>query len=89
MNHEKRKVTLYSSQDGALIAKKQDRNARCTCGSGKKAKSCCGCETKYFKPKKPQTDAPKKDLDELKREMELRVKQKDLNIRHASPFQDV
>ena len=78
MNHEKRKVTLYSSQDGALIAKKQDRNARCTCGSGKKAKSCCGCETKYFKPK------PKKELtDDERKELVFKEKQKDLDIRHA------
>lgn len=52
MNREKRMVTMFSSADGALTARKQDRNSPCACGSGKKAKSCCGCETKYFKSNK-------------------------------------
>ena len=54
MSREKRMVQMYSSDSGALTAKKQDRNTPCKCGSGKKAKNCCGCETEYFKPKNPR-----------------------------------
>lgn len=35
-------------------AEKQDRNAPCRCGSGKKAKGCCGDRTEYFKQVKPE-----------------------------------
>lgn len=31
-----------------LLAKKIHRNALCTCGSGKKAKYCCGSTTTYY-----------------------------------------
>jgi len=34
-----------------LIAVKVRPNDPCPCGSGKKAKHCCGTETKYYKPK--------------------------------------
>jgi len=49
-NSTKRKFTLIKPQEkgGQLIAKKIQRNAYCSCGSGKKAKHCCGCETKYY-----------------------------------------
>ena len=50
-NHEKRMVTVIRPKAGknqTFIADKQDRNAKCKCGSGKKAKKCCGCETNYY-----------------------------------------
>jgi hypothetical protein len=31
-----------------MIAEKVGRNEPCPCGSGKKAKNCCGTETKYY-----------------------------------------
>ncbi|MFK1947360.1 SEC-C metal-binding domain-containing protein, partial [Bacteroides fragilis] len=31
-----------------LIAQKTGRNKVCPCGSGKKAKKCCGADTKYY-----------------------------------------
>ncbi|WP_367179854.1 SEC-C metal-binding domain-containing protein [uncultured Rikenella sp.] len=34
-----------------LVSKKVGRNAPCRCGSGKKAKHCCGAETKYYSAK--------------------------------------
>lgn len=34
-------------------------NSLCRCGSGKKAKHCCGTETRYFATKKPEPSVPK------------------------------
>lgn len=46
---EKRKVMVVSPKSGYnLKAEKVGRNQLCPCGSGKKAKNCCGCETKYY-----------------------------------------
>lgn len=43
-----KKVHLISPKNGAgLISQKIGRNSICTCGSGKKAKQCCGNETIY------------------------------------------
>jgi hypothetical protein len=42
-------VTVWQpSPNQHLVAKKTLRNATCKCGSGKKAKHCCGAETKYY-----------------------------------------
>ena len=49
---EKRKVRVYSGDGAPLIAKKIGRNDPCPCGSGKKAKHCCGTDTKYYTTKK-------------------------------------
>lgn len=42
--------------DKPILVKKIGRNEPCPCGSGKKAKNCCGTEPKYFylKSKKPK-----------------------------------
>lgn len=49
MTREKRMITLLSSKTGQpLVADKQQRNAKCDCGSGKKAKKCCGATHKYY-----------------------------------------
>ena len=46
---EKRKEKRCSPHAGYnLGAKKIGRNEPCPCGSGKKAKNCCGTETQYY-----------------------------------------
>lgn len=47
---EKRMVSVLIPKDGftGLIAQKTGRNKVCPCGSGKKAKKCCGADTKYY-----------------------------------------
>ena len=49
-NHEPRTVTLISPKEkGTQIrSRKQNRNDKCACGSGKKSKNCCGSDTKYY-----------------------------------------
>ena len=49
-----RTVTCYQDKDNGLplVAVKPQRNSKCICGSGKKAKNCCGVETKYYTTKK-------------------------------------
>lgn len=37
-----------SNGGSPLISLKPQRNMLCPCGSGKKAKKCCGVETKYY-----------------------------------------
>ena len=50
-NHEKRMVTIIKGTGKPFISDKQERNAKCMCASGKKAKNCCGTETKYYTKK--------------------------------------
>lgn len=45
---DKRMVTIFKGNGLPIAAVKQDRNAKCKCGSGLKAKKCCGAETKYY-----------------------------------------
>jgi len=45
------KVTIYKGNGSPIMAIKKQRNALCSCGSGRKAKNCCGAETKYFHSK--------------------------------------
>lgn len=42
------KVTVFQSSDNPIRAKKVRPNDPCPCGSGKKAKNCCGVKTRYF-----------------------------------------
>lgn len=55
---EGRKVKFYTAPSGyetTLMAKKTRRNDPCVCGSGLKAKNCCGTRTQYFvNPKKKE-----------------------------------
>lgn len=48
-----RSITLISPKKGyvGLLAQKIGRNDPCPCGSGKKAKHCCGCDTRYLNRK--------------------------------------
>jgi uncharacterized protein YecA (UPF0149 family) len=50
-NREKRMVKIFQNSEKPLIAEKLNRNDKCKCGSGKKAKYCCGAETKYYTKK--------------------------------------
>lgn len=45
------KVSLIKNDGKPLTARKVSRNSLCGCGSGKKAKRCCGARTKYYVPK--------------------------------------
>jgi uncharacterized protein YchJ len=47
----KRMVTFIPGDGRPLYSQKTGRNNICRCGSGLKAKRCCGTETKLFKPK--------------------------------------
>jgi len=47
----KRKVLFFEGNGLPFISNKQGRNDKCRCGSGKKAKNCCGTETKYYHKK--------------------------------------
>lgn len=60
MNRENRKIKMFEGNGSPMLAKKVLRNDRCGCGSGKKAKKCCGCDTKYF-DSKPNFHAKKKE----------------------------
>lgn len=46
---DERMVEVIRPKDGytGLISKKTGRNELCACGSGRKAKRCCGVDTKY------------------------------------------
>ena len=55
MAHEtlkQHKVKVYCGGSTPLVSVKVRPNDPCPCGSGKKAKHCCGTETKYYKSKK-------------------------------------
>lgn len=64
MNRDRRKVKIVKGNGFPIITTKQDRNAKCFCGSGKKAKNCHGTSTQYYstKPEKPETRNPKPKL---------------------------
>ncbi len=50
---------LISNKEGKPIiaSGRVGRNAPCPCGSGKKAKNCCGTEPKYYyNSSKPKQD---------------------------------
>lgn len=64
MNREKRMVSMVSGNGSPMISQKQDRNAKCYCKSGKKAKNCCGCETKYYHSKVKTVDQVDKSTEE-------------------------
>lgn len=51
-NSSKRMVTVIKNDGRPFKAQKQGRNEECRCGSGLKAKKCCGVETQYYVRKK-------------------------------------
>ena len=48
MDKKKRLVDFLGNGGSPLIAQKIGRNDFCRCGSGKKAKRCCGTDTRYY-----------------------------------------
>ena len=52
-NVQKHSATIIRPKAGydLVVSKKTGRNALCPCGSGRKAKHCCGAETKYYSAK--------------------------------------
>lgn len=48
---KKHKVAFYPSGSKPFVARKIRPNDPCPCGSGKKAKHCCGTKTRYYTPK--------------------------------------
>jgi hypothetical protein len=54
---KKIRVQLIESDGSPFLAKGQGRNSLCSCGSGRKAKRCCGTETKYYSTKKVKESA--------------------------------
>lgn len=67
MNNELRnhKVTLYKGDGFPMVALKTGRNEPCRCGSGKKAKHCCGAGSKYYTTRPKKADIPKPSPDTL------------------------
>ena len=61
MSKKKQMVSFLANDGKPFIAQKTGRNYLCRCGSGKKAKKCCGTETKYFLPKVKPDINPKED----------------------------
>ncbi len=51
MSKKKQMVSFLANDGKPFRAQKTGRNYLCRCGSGLKAKKCCGTETKYFLPK--------------------------------------
>lgn len=58
---ETRMVEIYKGNGLPIKAKKVNRNQPCQCGSGKKAKNCCGDQTKYFYQERNPAQKYKKD----------------------------
>lgn len=52
MRKSNHKVTIIVGDGAPMVADKVGRNEPCPCGSGKKAKNCCGTETKYYSTKR-------------------------------------
>jgi len=61
MSKEKRMCTFYKGAGKPFKSDKQDRNAKCKCGSEKKAKNCCGCETNYYTAKTKEPNFKKRE----------------------------
>lgn len=60
---------LIKGNDFPIVARKIQPNSPCRCGSGKKAKKCCGTETQYYYSKLN---------DSQKRKIEAEAKAKEL-----------
>lgn len=60
MNRERRKVKFLKGDGFPIVTVTPERNSKCRCGSGKKAKHCCGTATRFFstKPQRPETHNP-------------------------------
>lgn len=47
-------VTVIMGDGAPMVSRKIRGNDPCHCGSGKKAKHCCGTETKYYSTRKDE-----------------------------------
>lgn len=63
MNRERRKVKMLVGDGSPIATVKIDRNSKCRCGSGKKAKHCCGTETRFFSTKPKALDPQSKNTE--------------------------
>ena len=59
-----RRFTIIKGNGFPLAAKKINPNAPCECGSGEKAKKCCGTETKYCYSKLNETQIKERQTAE-------------------------
>jgi hypothetical protein len=50
-NRTPRMAKLLEGNGSPILSVKPGRNKPCVCGSGKKAKKCCGAETKFYDSK--------------------------------------
>ena len=57
MSKERRMVKYFEGNGSPFRTVKINRNDPCRCGSGKKAKNCCGVETKMYYSK----ETPKRE----------------------------
>ena len=63
MNKRKEwKVRIIEGNGSPIVSFKKDRNAKCSCGSGKKQKICCGTETKFYHSR--PSEEKKKEVEE-------------------------
>lgn len=76
MSNEKRKVAIHVGDGWPIVTTKHDRNAPCSCGSGKKQKHCCGNKTAFYSSKKIK-EARLEENE--KREKEYYISDKPLN----------
>lgn len=74
MSKEKRMVKYFEGNGSPFRTVKINRNDPCKCGSSKKAKNCCGVETKMYHSKEKAD--PNKPSVFSKEEMDKRIKQK-------------
>jgi len=59
MNRKKPEhIHMFEGNGSPLVCVRQERNAPCSCGSGKKAKKCCGVAPRYFKTKPDPVKEP-------------------------------
>lgn len=63
-----RTFEFYQADKGyfGLLSEKIGRNEPCPCGSGKKAKKCCGTQTKYKNREIDKNTVEEKKLEDLK-----------------------
>lgn len=76
MSKDEKMVTFICNDGSPLKHYKLQRNIPCLCGSGKKAKKCCGTETNYIltedalqkrieEEERKKAEQNKRSLDEL------------------------
>ena len=54
-------LPFHKGDGRPFIVRKQERNALCKCGSGKKAKKCCGKDEQFY-CRKPKNTTPAEQI---------------------------